>query len=439
MEGPTTPLPDLEALGTARLRPLFGVEHGVGEVARALHAFARSTGARRTGAMLVTCADATEQECAEAFRQGFADHLLPSLKFRQRSVFRLANLGARYEWGAVAIAEQHFATERAIAPFKLFLIKVNTHVGFSRGPHGPRFGGLVRYGVPSIACGALHAVLDGSTLPLAAEIAEAFGSEGLDRLAVLKDPERVDRNRRALYAALAHARLQARRALVDLQDRPPASPTLYAVVPSVTLNRDGEDGEIVCGLYAADWCGAEPRIAYVGLGDDPAAYRLDTRARLRVEDDELHRARPARDHRRHVAELWRSRERPVAFATPGAGEAAGAAASAPPAARPAVAELAGVAAEARSGHRNPRHAAAMLRLALKIAAELNPVTAAVALFTEGVADIHHLYRVHRIIRGLDSDREARELIHGVEQQIDTLPPRRAREMVQLLAAEYGAR
>jgi hypothetical protein len=438
-----TPLPDIEALGAERLRPFIGVEHGVSEVGRALHALARSVGTKRVGALHVTCADETEHEGAEALRHSFIDHLLPSLKFRLRSPFRLANLGSRYEWGATAIAEQHFAIDPHVAPFKLMLIKINAHVGFSRGPGGPRFGTLSRYGWPSPACGALAAVLDGAQFPVAAEIGEAFASEGLDRLAALRDEQQVDPACRPLYAALAHARLQARRAVLDLTDHRPFSPTLYAVVPCVTLKRDGEDGEIVCGLYAADWCGAEPLVGWIGLGDDPPRYRLDARSRLRIEDDEMHRVRPARDHRRHVEELWRAAggSAKTAASPHGAGPsgAAGSQAGNAVAHDGRAAQLGELAREASTRHHEPHHAAKLGRLALKLACELNPVTAAVALFTEGVAEIHHVYRVHRIVRGLDADREARELIRSVEAQIDRFPAHRARELIDVLASEYSAR
>ena len=79
-----------------------------------------------------------------------------------------------------------------------------------------------------------------------------FQSEGKDRVAILQDPEKVSEKNRPLFAAVVNARLQARRALIDLQDFVPTSPTLYLVLPCVTLNQKQRDTEFLCGLYEAD-------------------------------------------------------------------------------------------------------------------------------------------------------------------------------------------
>ena len=69
----------------------------------------------------------------------------------------------------------------------------------------------------------------------------------------------------------------------------------------------------------------------------------------------------------------------------------------------------------RSG--DPHFARTMLRLVVRTAAEFNPITASVVLFAEGVADIHHLFRVHRISRGIADDAEARLVLSEVERKI----------------------
>ena len=60
----------------------------------------------------------------------------------------------------------------------------------------------------------------------------------------------------------------------DIQRFRPKTPTMFLVVPCVTINRSGPNTELVVGEYGADLAGSETSIQYRGLGDDPAAYRL---------------------------------------------------------------------------------------------------------------------------------------------------------------------
>lgn len=179
------------------LRAAVGRERSVRSVCQGLHLGVSELGAPAVGAMHVTCADESEHECVTAFQTGFAQYVLPALKFAQQSPFRLANLGGRYEWGAVPIAEDHYATESSRAAWKLLVVKVNAHVAVERTSTGLRFGVLERYGQSSACCGALSAVLAGDVQPFAAPIHDAFLSEGKDRLATLLDPARVDPEYRA--------------------------------------------------------------------------------------------------------------------------------------------------------------------------------------------------------------------------------------------------
>ena len=111
-----------------RIQDLLGREVNLDTCNRALRDFAQSQRAAAIGAVHVTCSDECEREEVESFQQWVADSLLPELKFSARSPFRSANLGARYEWGAVRIAEEHFATPDSRDAFKLMLVKINSHV-----------------------------------------------------------------------------------------------------------------------------------------------------------------------------------------------------------------------------------------------------------------------------------------------------------------------
>ncbi len=263
---------------------LIGRERSLAEVAEDLYVGARRLEPAAVGAALVTCADESEHECDDAFQVGFVQPLLPPLPETRPSPFRLANLGGRYEPGAIQVAEQHFALAESKAPrFKLMVVKLNAHVAYERTapfdaidplPDPPpfRFGGWMRYALDSPGCGALAATLGGATQPFARELGESFRSGEKDRLATLMDPKRVRPVFRPLFAALVSARLQARFAAEDIRAYRPLTPTCWLVVPCVTINRSGPDTEIVCGVGTLDGRGDALVETYRGLGDDPARY-----------------------------------------------------------------------------------------------------------------------------------------------------------------------
>jgi len=342
-----------------RLYRLIGHEHDIDDVARILYGFASDSGTPAFGALHLTCSDESERECVEAFQHNFATHLLPNLKLGERSVFRLANLGARYEWGAVHIAEEHYSTSAARERFKLMLVKINAHVCVEPTDDGHAFGRMRRYDSQSAYCGALHALLGGGRLPFAGELEEALASDGSERLQRLLDDDRVTDTDRSLFAALASARVQARRVMIDIQDRRPESPTLFVVLPCVTLNKRAKDGEIVCGVYSADWRSKRPLFEYRGLGDDPAGYRVErTPGGIIVGDDQPQTTRPARDHRKVVHELWE-----------------------------------------RHGGTDRARAAVL----------------------EGIAGIHHLHRAQRLALGGESAEDARVIIDDVRHGLQHFP------------------
>lgn len=271
-----------------RIVRLIGHERGLKDVCTALRDFVRAFDAPVVGAMHITCADESEFECMEAFQKGFVQQLLPELKFAQRTPFRLANLGARYEEGALAVAEHHYATPETRDAFKVLLVKVNAHVAVDGQGPDATFGRLRRYDVESTACGALHALLDGRDLPAVRELNDTFGVGGTNRLERLHDPSLVRPEHRSLFVALVSARLQTQRVIGDIQHHQAHSPTVYVVASCLTLNRAADDTEILCGLATMDGRTRAADVEYVGLGDDPTAYRVaDDFGRLRVRDEHV--------------------------------------------------------------------------------------------------------------------------------------------------------
>ena len=396
---------------------LIGSEHDLGDVCRALRGDVRRLGAPVVGALHLTCSDESELECIQAFERDFVQEMLPGLKIWNRAPFRQSNLGARYEWGALRVAEDHFATPQTHDAFKVLAIKINAHVAVVDETDGPRFGRLERYRRESVACGALHALLDGSREPFARDLAETFASEGLARLEWLQDPRRVGPRWRSLFVAIVNARLQARSAVMDVQEHAPVSPTLFVILPCVTLNRPGVDTEFVCGRYVADLRTPDAAVEYRGLGDDPAKYEARfEHHRLLVEDEHLHHVRPARNHRHIVAQAHRARV------------------TAPPPKDERVVQLLNdVDVEL---HRNRDYAKAMLRTVLAVAADLTPISAAALLFAEGLVGMYHAHKVHRLLGGLAGDHEARGILEDIHKRIDQLPHAQSEAIIETLLREY---
>jgi hypothetical protein len=274
-----------------RLEDLIGAETDLARLSGVIQEHARTWGVAVVGAYHVTCSDEAEWECVESFQQCFAASLLPALKLGRRAVFRSINLGARYETGAIHVAEQHFAAGESSAGWKLMVAKINAHVGVRETQGGPEYGRLDRYHRSSACCGALAALMAGVDLPAVWELADAFASGGKDRLAVILDTSILPERHRALVAAITSAALQARRATDDIESRAPATPTRFLVLPCVTINRPRPDTEILVGRYEIDWTAQAPQTHYEGLGDDPASYRIEHRqGRLSVTPDSPTRA-----------------------------------------------------------------------------------------------------------------------------------------------------
>lgn len=396
-------------LHAVRLYELLGRELPLPEVERTLRAYVQGERPPVVGALHLTCSDEAEYEVADVFRRDFVRSLLPALHFDDKAPFRTATLGARYEWGAARVAEGHFARADGADDWKLLVLKLNAHVGADQVPGHPRFGTLSRYGKPSACCGALHALLAGDTRPFAKELAETFGVEGVDRLGQLREaPDDV----RPLLAAVTEARLQARRAMLDVQDHVPAGPTVYLILPCVSFNRHQHDTEMLLGVYVCDRRGEEAHDEYCGLSDQPTRVRVrDEAGTVELEDPEMRVPRRARDHRRLVREAWQARREELAPVED--------------------ARLERAVRSARSGGHH-RAAHAVLHGLLGAAAAVAPVPAALVLFGEGALAIHHHARVHRLLREAEGDPAAREMLAELQGRVGELDPAQARHLVELL-------
>lgn len=266
------------------LRRMVAREHMIGEVASALKTYVRELAPAAVGAYQISCSDESEKENRISFYDNLVRELLPELKFYRRSCFKTTNLGARYERGAIAIAEDHFATPASANKYKVLVVKLSSHVSVDDGPGGRVYGKMDRYDRESIFCGALHAMLDGLDLPAIDELNERFSSGGLDRVAMLNDPEITPPRLRPLAAAIANARLQTTAVLADIASHRPTSPTVYVIASCVTFNRLDADTELFCGLAIADSREPDNDPVYLGLGDNPERYCFHEDARLSVTE-----------------------------------------------------------------------------------------------------------------------------------------------------------
>jgi hypothetical protein len=257
------------------LKRFVAKEHRLDDVSTGIRDWVRSLNPSSVGAHQINCSDECERECVDSFHNLVVRPLLPALKYWTSSSFRTVNLGGRYETGSVGIAEEHYTTKEAAQGFKVLVVKLNAHVSVHNDPGEPTiFGQMNRYQTQSVYCGALHALLEGAPGAFVDELRDSF-QRGMDRLSMLRDPEQVDPTIRALFTAITSAQLQAVRAMTDVLAHESHCPTVYLILPSVTLNRRDDDTEIVVGLHMIDERHSTRTHEYVGLGADPSRYVLD--------------------------------------------------------------------------------------------------------------------------------------------------------------------
>ncbi|MCR4318589.1 MAG: hypothetical protein NUW37_19785 [Planctomycetes bacterium] len=237
-----------------------------------LASWVQSFRAKNVGAHLITCSDESERENTNAFNEIIADTILPKLKQGLSSPFRTANLGSRYEWYSIRIAEDHFAGFSKDP--KLMLISFCSHAGKYTLDDRPAFGQFFRYSTPSSACGAINAFLSGSHLPFTIDYDAALGMFGVDRKSMLLNPKVVRERHKSLYTAIATTGLQTMMLLIDIFDYAEQTQTMYLITNVVTINQPGEDTCIVCGLHLAEKSEGAMDVRYFGIGDDPSRYRI---------------------------------------------------------------------------------------------------------------------------------------------------------------------
>ncbi|WP_238314765.1 hypothetical protein, partial [Methylobacterium crusticola] len=61
------------------------------------------------------------------------------------------------------MTDEHFSTPVAQQQYKLFVVKINTHVGVNQNHAPASLGEIERYGRLSPCCGALASLLTGGT------------------------------------------------------------------------------------------------------------------------------------------------------------------------------------------------------------------------------------------------------------------------------------
>ena len=79
----------------------------------------------------------------------------------------------------------------------------------------------------------------------------------------------------------------------------------------------------------------------------------------------------------------------------------------------------------------------MLKILLKLLADLNPVSASLFLFAESVADIRHAFQAHKIAEEMENDEQAKAMLSQIQAEVDHMPKEKAERIIQLLAHEYG--
>jgi hypothetical protein len=410
----------LSARALQHLHDLVGCESSLEETLKAVSLTVRELYPSTVGAHLVTCSDESEKECREAFTRLFAQRFLPRLKFAVHSPFTSANLGGRYEWGSVRIAENHFAIPAGSDRYKLMVVKINSHVAVAKSLDCTTYGCMHRYRQESFFCGALRTLLDGGRGPFLDELAATFASEGRDRLGALRNPDLVAPELRCLCAAIVNARLQARSAIIDIQDHTPQTPTVYLTLPCVTLNRGDRDTEILCGVYYADLRSSPGQVDYFGLGCEPEAYSVTLRmGRLKVEDAQSRTVRPARDHREMLVTELKKAEAPI----------------------PQHDTIRDTVQEIRRKYELHQHdlgplGGVLLKTLLAALVEISPVPAVLLLFGEGIFEIHHVFRMHKMAQQVERDETAKSLLSSIIDKIESLEPERARRVLEVLLRHY---
>lgn len=388
-----------------RLQALIGSEQELKATARAFKLDAEDEKAQLYGAMLLTCADESECECAQSFQETFVNPLLPKLKYAHRAPFRMATLGSHYEWGAVTLTDNHFVSPEHLDKARFIGIKINAHVARTGDT---AYGEKERYGIPSYYCGALRALLEGVTNPWLDRIRAAFESEGIDRLDIIHN--KFSEKLKPLIAGIVNSRLQARKASIEIQSIAPVGPAVFVILTCVTLNVDEADSEFVTGMYVIDRRGTEINQKYFGLGDDPSKYEvLHEDGRLKVQESSPFSAREARNHRTLAREAWAKQR------------------SANSAVIDDIQRQSGDASKAQE----------LLHSLVDAMSAQDPSAGALLLFSKGAVGLHNLWTMHQLILNpREHETAAETMIQECRQAIGRLSQEQAQQQLEKLMRAY---
>jgi hypothetical protein len=187
--------------------------------------------------------------------------------------------------------------------------------------------------------------------------------------------------------------------IVDIQNYQALSPTVYLVLPCVSLNHDGADTEIVVGLYVADDRDGKMHVAYEGLGDDPREFTIEQEKDLvKVNDPHVDQCRLARDHREQVLQTWLKRR--------------------------ADAEGSSEQLKKLREQFMGADASALTSIALKssllMLAEVMPIPVAIMLFAHGAVGAHHMYRAHRLSQNQGDAIDAKQIINEMRARVEDM-------------------
>jgi len=405
------PKPTAPPFDTTELEALVGREGRLGGIGRAKVTVVRRLGAQHVSTLHVTCSDGLEKKATKSYVDTVVRDLTNAGE-RDWAPLRTANLGARYEWASGPVAFSHFRGEGSSAA----LIKINTHVGVDRSASQPTFGFFDRGGRRSATCGALSMLLGGHDEPFIHELEELFGSGGIDRLALLRDPAVTPPDLAPLFAAVLQGRLQARRALLDnvetANDGLPG-PDHLLIVASVTINQKQSDHELLIGFYAGE---RNPQgrlvMTWCGLPDDPRELHYECHhhgVHISAADQGTRPARGAFDHRSLIADRYHERE-PLSLNDQ---------------ATAALDDL-------HQKLNDPAHP--WTGLAIKGSAlalgELLPIPALLALFAGGALEVNHAFKLSRIAHGHAKPHEVDALLHDAADDLATSKPEEARATLE---------
>ncbi len=273
------------------LERLLGVEVSLDVFHGTLRRAAQAMHPRgEVGTMLVTCSDEFLGEVRTAFARDVARPLTALQMIGSRGTFAVANLGGRFEPGALALADEHFSGGSRPDSARRLVVELVAHVGRLRQDHSSTHGLVDRFGKASPCCGALTLLLE------APEATAAVRHPWFDQLSAFFGPARLSQLRadpspwRLVRAAIVHAVLQGESAMADLLRDPPDGPAHILLACVVAINQPGTDGALLASVQRMHFDGTHMHLEHAAaLRSSPEALDISSQAgRLLVSFAEQH-------------------------------------------------------------------------------------------------------------------------------------------------------